>query len=152
MIIKPADLSRQDLLDLLAFHLESAANQDCSHALSVTRLQSDDVLMFEARDEAGALLGCAALKVLSPGHGEIKSVRTHPDHLRKGVSRALMAHLTDVARARGIARLSLETHPTPAYAAARALYEGLGYTYCPPFGDYTEDGKSVFMTTLVEQV
>ncbi|WP_409434109.1 GNAT family N-acetyltransferase [Litorimonas sp. RW-G-Af-16] len=43
----------------------------------------------------------------------MKSVRTHPDHLRKGVSTHLMAHLTDYARTQGLTRLSLETHPTP---------------------------------------
>lgn len=146
MIIRPANLIAADLQDMLRMHLAEAAKQDCSSAYSTARLAEDDVFMFEARDDDGALMGCAALKLMEPGHGEVKSVRTHPDHLRKGVSRALMDHLTAYARSVGLTRLSLETHPTPAYTAARALYERLGYTYCGPFGEYDDTGLSVFMT------
>lgn len=146
MKIKPANWEQQDLRDLLMFHLTEATKQSCTSAFSVERLRQPDVSFFEARDDAGTLLGCAALKAMSVEHGEIKSVRTHPDHLRKGVSRALMDHVTQVARARSMKRLSLETHPTPAYAAARGLYERLGYDYCEPFGDYEDTEHSVYMT------
>lgn len=146
MIIQPANLSAPDLQAMLAMHLAAAAQQDCSSAFSTARLAEDDVYMFEARGDDGALMGCAALKLMEAGHGEIKSVRTHSDHLRKGVSRALMEHLTRFAGEMGLTRLSLETHPTPAYDAARALYEALGYTYCGPFGEYDDTGLSVFMT------
>ena len=151
MIIQPADWDQHDLQELLTFHLEEAARQLCSSAFSIDRLRQPDVSFFEARDEGGSLMGCAALKQLSLDHGEIKSVRTHPNHLRKGVSRALMDHVTEIARAKSIKRLSLETHPTPEYAVARGLYERLGYTYCEPFGDYVDTEQSVYMTKRIDE-
>ncbi len=94
-------------------------------------------------------MGIAALKTLTPDHGEIKSVRTDDAFLRRGVSRALMAHITHHARSLGMTRLSLETHSTPAYAAARGLYEHLGYDYCDAFGAYGDDPLSVYMTKTI---
>lgn len=91
-------------------------------------------------------MGFGAIKILSSDHGEIKSVRTHPDFLRRGVSEKLMEHVITYARNLGLARLSLETHPTPQYVAARALYEKLGFSYCPPFEGYENEPDSVFMT------
>lgn len=149
MKITPADLSKIDIQDLLRLHLEEAAQQVCFSAFSIERLQQGDMRFFAARTETGDLMGCAGLKFLDSTHGEVKSVRTDHRHLRKGVSTALMAHLTVHARAQGLTRLSLETHPTPAYAAARKLYERLGYAYYGPFGDYTDTDKSVFMTKVI---
>lgn len=146
MKITVADFDRDDLKELLTHHLSEAEQQDCSSAFTLDRLRLPEVTLFEARDDEGRLMGIAALKRLSDEHGEIKSVRTHPDFLRRGVSRALMQHLTDFAREQSFQRLSLETHPTPAYAAARGLYEALGYDYCGAFGEYTDHETSVFMT------
>ena len=146
MQIAKADPAETDIATLLADHLDAAANQDCSHAFGVQRLAQDDIHFFAARDDSGALMGVAALKVLSRDHGEIKSVRTHDDFLRRGVSRALMAKITRAAKTIGMNRLSLETHSTPAYAAARGLYEHLGYDYCEAFGGYGHDPLSVYMT------
>ena len=146
MQISRANFHAVDFQALLDLHLAEAHQDDCGAALGRSELQADDMIMFEARGTEGVLLGFAALKALSPTHGEIKSVRTHPDHLRKGVSRALMLRLTEIAKTNGLTRLSLETHPTAAYAAARALYEKLGYQYCSAFGNYVDGDKYVFMT------
>jgi len=145
MKIEPADFSAEDVLALIRQHLEVSNQDACTHALGIAELQTPDIQMFVARDGAGALMGCAALKTLDAQSGEIKSVRTHDDHLRKGVSRALMAHLETVARESGMTALYLETHNTRQYAAACRLYEGLGYAYCGPFGDYTQNPRNVFM-------
>ena len=144
--IAKASPNDPDIAELLSDHVESAANQDCSHAFGAQRLSQNDIHFFAARDDNAQLMGIAAVKILAPDHGEIKSVRTHDDYLRRGVSRALMAHITKFSKNMGITRLSLETHSTPAYAAARALYERLGYDNCGPFGDYGNDPLSVYMT------
>ena len=145
MPISLIDFERADVQALLRLHLAEADNGAPSHALDMTALQAPDVTMFSLRDEDGQLMGFAALKKLSAREGEIKSVRTHPDHLRKGVSRRLMDHLEAEARTRGYKRLLLETHPSKQYDAARALYERRGYTYRGPFGAYTPSPDSVFM-------
>lgn len=146
MRITRADFSNPQLTSLLSLHLNAAAAQEASHAYDIQQLQSPDIHMFTAVSDAGELMGCAAIKILSAKDGEIKSVRTHPDYLRKGVSHALMDYVEDFARKVGLLRVNLETHPTTDYAAARALYEKRGYGYSGPFGDYMDEPSSVFMT------
>ena len=145
MHIEFADFAAQDVQDLIRDYLTFASQDACAHALGISALKKPDVKMFTARTDKGELLGCAALKTLTGEDGEIKSVRTHPDHLRKGVSRALMVHIESVARDAGLKTLYLETHNTPPYAAACRLYEKLGYEYCGPFGDYVQNPRNVFM-------
>ena len=144
--IKTDELHKDDVQSLLDLHLKEAHADACTAALGKEALSSETITFFTARRQNGALAGFAALKIHDDNLGEIKSVRTHPDHLRQGVSSALMSHLTDFARSQNLSRLSLETHPTEAYAAARKLYERLGYSYCGAFADYTDNEKSVFMT------
>jgi len=149
MHISLADFTAEDFLTLIRDYLAFAHQDACTHALGLEELKGADVRMFTARDETGALMGCAALKTLSPTQGEIKSVRTHPDHLRKGVSRNLMSHLETTARKAGLKTLYLETHNTPQYAAACRLYEVIGYEYCGPFGEYEQNPRNVFMKKAI---
>lgn len=145
MYIEPADFSKKDVQALLIDYLAFAQQDACSHALGIAALQTPDIQMFTARDDAGNLMGCAALKTLNDAAGEIKSVRTHEDHLRKGVSRSLMLHIELTAIESGLTALYLETHNTPPYAAACALYAKLGFERCGPFGDYSPTPRNLFM-------
>ena len=145
MRIELANFEATDFQALLRDHLTSAGQNDCTHALGLAALQNREVQMFTARTIGGDLMGFAALKKLSETTGEIKSVRTHPDFLRQGVSRALMLHLQTVARDQLIESLYLETHSTPSYKAACRLYENLGFETCGPFADYIPTPESVFM-------
>ena len=65
---------------------------------------------------------------------------------RTGVGSAMLGHLIALARSQGLSRLSLETGASPFFVAARAFYQGHGFTECPPFGDYRSDPNSVFMS------
>ncbi|RKQ69815.1 putative acetyltransferase [Litorimonas taeanensis] len=146
-----ADLDAEDVRALLRLHLLEAYADACTAALNIEALREEDVTLYSARTSKQDLAGIAGLKILTTPngtrkHGEIKSVRTHTDFLRQGVSSKLMGHLEQSARLRGLDRLFLQTHPTPAYAAACRLYEKLGYEYCSAFGDYKTSPKSVFMT------
>lgn len=145
MRIERGDFEASDFLTLIRDYLAFASQDACTHALGLAELRKADVQIFTARDTDNSLMGCAALKTLNPEHGEIKSVRTHPDYLRKGVSGALMGHIEKTAQANGLTALYLETHNTPQYAAACRMYEKLGYEYCGPFGDYTQNPRNVFM-------
>jgi putative acetyltransferase len=94
-------------------------------------------------------MGCGAVRQIDPGHGEVKSMRTAPAHLRTGVAAALIRHMLEVARCRSYRRLSLETGSMEAFAPARSLYARFGFRPCPPFADYVDDPYSVFMTREV---
>ncbi len=58
----------------------------------------------------------------------------------------MLDHLLAEARRRGYRRVSLETGTMAAFAPARALYEGVGFIPCAPFGAYRGGPHNVFLT------
>jgi putative acetyltransferase len=148
MQIQIDDLSHPDVLALLSEHLSNMfalSPPESVHALDVSKLKLPEVTFWTAWSD-GMLMGCGALKALSPTHGEVKSMRTPAARRRQGAGRALLTHIIQVARERKYHRLSLETGPQAAFLPAQTLYERHGFVRCGPFGSYTEDPYSVFMT------
>lgn len=144
----PDDLSGEDIRALLWLHLDEMHqwSPPCKvHAMPVERLRQSDVAFWSAWHGEN-LAGCGALKHIDDRHGEIKSMRAHPDWRGKGVGKAILLHLLDQARARGYTRLSLETGRPAPFLPARRLYERHGFAECPPFGDYVSDEFSLCMT------
>lgn len=142
------DLAGGEIVALLELHLREmhAWSPPCSvHAMPVERLRAADVTFWAAWD-GERLAGCGALKHLDDGHGEVKSMRAHPDYRGKGAGRAILLHLMEQARTRGYARLSLETGTTEPFVPARSLYAAHGFQECGPFSDYQPDPFSYFMT------
>ena len=143
-----SDLDSADVQDLLSFHfaaMRAASPPEACHVLPSDGLRDPAVTFWSARNE-GALVGTGALKELEPGHGEVKSMRTAPAHLGRGVGGAILAHIVAEARARGYTRLSLETGSTPEFAGALRLYERDGFQPCAPFGGYPESPFTRFFT------
>lgn len=148
MQIEIDDLSRPAIHALLKEHLQSMralSPPESVHALDLDKLRQPGISFWSAW-EGTTLLGCGALKELDPKHGEVKSMRTPEALRRRGAGRAILAHLVEVARARGYQRLSLETGAMAAFLPAQRLYQSFGFDYCGPFADYLEDPNSVFMT------
>ena len=148
MDIAVDDLTSLDVQELLRGHV-SDMYAHCPpgsvHALDLDDLRRPEITLWTVR-ERGELLGCGALKELNSEHGEIKSMRTHAAHLRKGVARRLLKHILDEARRRGYRRVSLETGAGEHFRPARSLYESSQFIYCKPFEGYVDDPFSVFMT------
>lgn len=148
LTIREDDLQGPEIVALLEQHLAlmfSASPPESVHALDLEGLRGQDVTVWTAW-RRGRLLGCGALKELEPGHGEIKSMHTAAAFRGQGVGAAILLHLLDEARGRGYSRVSLETGSMSAFASARSLYRRHGFSTCPPFGDYSDDPNSVFMT------
>ena len=148
MQIRLDDLSGPEVRALLDDHLRDMAllsPPESVRALDIDGLRRPEITFWTAwsRDE---LLGCGALKELTPVHGEIKSMRTSVAHRRRGVGREILRHIVQEARKRSYERLSLETGSTDAFQPAQMLYASFGFAYCPPFADYRPDRNSVFMT------
>lgn len=118
------------------------------HALDLEKLRQPDITFWCAWQDK-TLLGCGALKELDTIHGEIKSMRTATVHLRKGIAAALLEHIIEEARRRKYSRLSLETGTAKAFKPAHNLYTRLGFQSCGPFGSYSEDPHSIFMTKVL---
>ena len=146
--IKQDDLTGEQIAALLRLHLDEmhAWSPPCSvHAMGIERLRAPDVTFYSGWD-GERLAACGAIKQLDEGHGELKSMRAHPDYRGKGAGRAVLDHLLHIARERGYTRLSLETGATGQFEPARSLYRANGFAECGPFGDYEEDPFSLFMT------
>jgi putative acetyltransferase len=127
--IRVDDLTSSATRDLLAIHLSAMhANSPpgTSFALDLSGLQQPCITVW-ALWEGEAVLAVGALKALPDGTGELKSMRTHPDHIRKGAARALLEHIIGEAHARGMTRLSLETGTGPVFEAALQLYQRRGF-------------------------
>jgi len=152
MEIRLDDLGGAEIRALLAEHLRNMhqiSPPESVHALDLAALLKPDITFWTAWSD-GELLGCGALKELTPHHGEIKSMRTASAHRREGVGSAMLQHIMAEARKRSYVRLSLETGSMAAFEPARRLYESFGFTYCPPFADYAEDPNSVFLTRMLD--
>ncbi|MFM6832775.1 MAG: GNAT family N-acetyltransferase [Novosphingobium sp.] len=146
--IREDDLSGAKIAALLRLHLDEMhqwSPPESVHAMPIERLRAPDVTFYSAWDGT-RLAACGALKQLDAAHGELKSMRAHPDYRGKGAGKAILAHLLAEARARGYTRVSLETGRPEEFLPARLLYESHGFAECPPFGDYTEDPFSICMT------
>ena len=89
-------------------------------------------------------MGIGALKQHDRELGELKSMRTHPDHLRKGVGAAILEHIIGEARVRGLSMLSLETGRGDAFEPALALYRRRGFAEGEAFADYKPSDFSQF--------
>jgi len=148
MQIEADDLSRAPVRQLIAEHLTdmfATSPAESVHALDLEALRKPDVTFWTAWD-GSTLLGCGALKELTPLHGELKTMRTSRAARGRGVGSRMLAHLLEQAAARGYEQVWLETGPQPYFAAARRLYARHGFVECGPFGGYVEDPHSVFMT------
>jgi putative acetyltransferase len=146
--IRVDDLRGAAIAALLEEHLAAmrAASPACSvHALDLDALRGPRITFWTAWD-GDDLLGCGALKALDAHTAELKSMRTATPYLRRGVARAMLAHIVADATRRGMRRLYLETGSTAPFEPACRLYERAGFARCGPFADYVDDAFSVFMT------
>ncbi|MGD9690434.1 MAG: GNAT family N-acetyltransferase [Phycisphaerales bacterium] len=147
MKIRHSTLDDPRIVALVRLHLSGmheASPPGSVYALDDSGLRSPDVSVFTAW-EGEELLGMGALREIDRGWGEIKSMRTDPAHLRRGVGRAILEHLLGVARERGYSRVSLETGSGPAFEAAIAMYRARGFVPGEPFGGYVPSEFNQFM-------
>jgi putative acetyltransferase len=145
--IRQDDLTGNASRELVALHLAGMhANSPPENvfALDVSGLLGPAIKFYTIWD-GEKIAGMGALKKLDGQAAELKSMRTHPDYLRKGVGRRMLAHLMAEAMAEGLTRLSLETGQGSAFEPALALYRQNGFVNGEAFGDYTPNAFSQFL-------
>jgi len=145
--IRVDDLTGEPTRALLALHLGGMRDSSPPghvFALDLSGLQRPEVTVWTAWD-GPALAGIAALKELGDGTAELKSMRTQPAYLRKGVASSLLEYIIGEARRRGLRRLSLETGSGPAFEPALALYRKRGFIDGEAFGDYRRSEFNQFL-------
>lgn len=149
--IERADFTDPCLGAFLQAHLDDLAPTtpaESRHALDLRGLRAPGVRLWVA-SIGTQIVGTGALAGLEPGHEELKSMRTDPARRGQGIASRMLDHLLGNARGRDIRRISLETGSVEFFVPARALYAKAGFVPCPPFGRYTDDPNSVFMTKIL---
>ncbi|MCW8842389.1 MAG: GNAT family N-acetyltransferase [Rhodobacteraceae bacterium] len=138
----PRDPQATTLLRQSHALMQSLFEPNENHFLDIDALCAPSIRFFVAR-EGQTTLGCAALADKGD-YGEIKSMFVDPRTRGKGIANRLMRHLENEARSRGFATVKLETGDK--LTQAHSLYKAHGYVECEPFGDYTANTSSIFMT------
>jgi putative acetyltransferase len=147
MNIKPGNFNDPQIRELLRQHLQGMAETSPpghSYALDLSGLQRPDVTFLSVWD-ADTLLAIGAIKQLAPDHGELKSMRTRTDSLRRGAATAMLMALLDLARDRGYRRVSLETGSGEAFEPALALYRKHGFRPGDAFAGYVGSAFNQFL-------
>ena len=101
--IREDDLTGDDVRALLALHaagMRASSPPDACFVLDLSGLLIPEITVWSIW-RGPALAGVGALKRLPGAVGELKSMRTHPDHLRTGAASRLLDHMLGVARQRG---------------------------------------------------
>jgi len=145
--IREDDLSSDQTRALLALHLAGMhANSPPGSvfALDLSGLQVPEVTVWSAWRE-GRIASVGALKMLQDDTAEVKSMRTHPDFLRRGAGSAILERIITVAKSRGVKRLSLETGSGPIFEPALALYRRRGFINGGPFSEYEQSAFNQFL-------
>ena len=146
--IRTDDLTAPATRRLVEFHLagmHDTSPPESVHALGIEALRHPSVSVWSAWID-GELAGIGALTALDAHRGEVKSMRVDDRFRGHGVGRALLRHIVDRARERGMSSLWLETGTTEDFLPAQRLYESEGFAPCGPFEGYAPDPFSVFMT------
>jgi len=144
--IAPEDPRQPEVRRLIALsdaYLQALYPSESNHLVDVDALAGSGTMFLVAR-RSGAAIGSIAFRVIAPDHAEMKRMFVREDARGCGLGRRLLDALEDAARRENITRISLETGIRQPEAIG--LYRASGYLECAPFGNYTADPLSLFMT------
>ncbi|MBV8658470.1 MAG: GNAT family N-acetyltransferase [Burkholderiales bacterium] len=142
--ITPASAASDDarlLITALDAYLDSLYPPEENYLLDIDALCQPEVSFMLAHlgDEA---VGCGAI-VARADYAEVKRMFVLPTARGQGIAGQIVAALESAARTRGLTHLRLETGTL--MPDAQQLYARCGFGVCGPFGEYVDNGASVFM-------
>ena len=130
------------LINELDAHLNQLPYPERSrHAYSIDKLLREGVAFFVAHYE-GDSAACGGIKLFDGEYGEVKRMYVRPVYRGLGLGKAMLNHLTEYARERGVNLLRLETGIFQKEAIG--LYDRYGFQRRSPFGEYVADPMSVY--------
>ena len=143
----PTTQTASQLIRELDAYLSPLYPEESQHGYSIEKLVEQKVEFFVLyHDESPA--GCASIQFFpdpaepSGTYGELKRMYVRDEFRGLGLGRRLLDHIEQVAIARGVASLRLETGILQPEAIG--LYENSGFRKTSPFGEYREDPLSYF--------
>ena len=137
------------LIERLDAYLATLYAPEDNYILGLAELQQPSVTFLGAWDGA-TVVGCGAVRSM-PGaahtegrpYGEVKRMFVAPARRGERIAERLLVQLESALDRQGIDRALLETGA--AQTQAVALYRRCGYVLRAPFGEYPDNGLSVFM-------
>ncbi|WP_284125172.1 GNAT family N-acetyltransferase [Parerythrobacter aestuarii] len=138
MQVEIADLENPEVVDLVRFHhaeMQRNSPPDMCFPLDLEGLRDPRVTVLAVRLD-GRVAAIGAMKRLDAERIELKSMRTHPDFVRRGLAGVLLDAIIERAIIEGFAILSLETGSGPHFDAALALYRKRGFENGEAFAGY----------------
>lgn len=90
---------------------------------TIASLQASEEAFWGCRDSDGELIGAIAAERAKDGSGVISRMMVHPDHFRKGIAGALIAHMMEAWKEVRAWEVTAEARNLPAIA----LYERSGF-------------------------
>jgi putative acetyltransferase len=116
--------------------------------MTVEQMAQPDTTLFVARANGGAV-AMGALRRHQGGLAEVKRMYTLPSHQKRGIGRAILHRIEQLARDEGYRRLVLETGSN--FDAALHVYERAGFTTCDPVLDYPPSPWTAFYSKSLAQ-
>jgi GNAT superfamily N-acetyltransferase len=116
----------------LAARFEAGFDMQLAHNEPLDSLAAPAGWFLVARLDDAAV-GCAGLRRIGERSGELKRMWIAPAARGRGVARALLAHIEDLARSAGFTEIKLDTNK--ALIEAHALYRSAGYQEIAPYND-----------------
>ena len=146
IVVRRDDLTGEATRSLIELHLRGMHAQSppgAVFALDLSGLTRPDVEVWSAW-VGESVAGVGALRLLPDATGEIKSMRTHPDFVRRGIADAILARILERGRQLGVRRLSLETGSGAAFDPAVRFYLSRGFVPGAAFGNYAKSDFNQF--------
>ena len=115
--------------------------EETNSYLSISELCSSEIHFFGARQNK-KYYGCGALDV-KHDYGELKSFFVAPQFRGNGIASLIMQEILLTTKKLNLRILKLETGV--GLDSALNLYKRFEFECCKPFGNYVENGCSIFM-------
>jgi GNAT superfamily N-acetyltransferase len=116
----------------LAARFEAGFDMQAAHGEPLDSLAPPLGWFLVARLD-GEAVGCAGMRRLDDRIGELKRMWIAPAARGRGVARALLDHVEDLAHSAGFTRIRLDTNK--ALIEAHALYRSAGYAEIAAYND-----------------
>ncbi|MCE3603544.1 GNAT family N-acetyltransferase [Massilia sp. P8910] len=142
----PDSLDARILIEELSAALAAITGDSGKASFAADDARLARSLFVVARDQAGQLLGCAALRPLDGDVGEVKRMFARPG--ANGAGAALLAHMERAAQGFGYRQLWLETRKVNTRAVA--FYAKHGYSVISNYGKYVGRDDAVCLAKLLE--
>jgi putative acetyltransferase len=142
LLCTEADPSASEAVELMAAlddELRQIYPGEPIHGIDSDKFRSGGGVFLIGKLE-GVPAACVALRAVDEHTGELKRMFVRPEYRFKGLGRAMLAAIEEVARKRAYRKLRLVTGVSQ--AAAVALYESAGYNRIPCYGEFMEDPGS----------